>query len=759
MSDYSINDRVSVEIHGTSPVGLMGRVVNGPRAIIRRREIAWKQPGSLDSYLQQTLPAVVLGYDLARGQLELSLRLVERDPWVDADARYSVGREVEGRVVGLIEHAAFVELEPGVDAYLPLAGLPIAPDQRIENWLWLNDMVRASVEEVNAPARRLKINMHPILTRREKRIHRLLWASDGKTGGRGVTVAEVLPQDTRLKLLRIHEEPHTRRARPLRVLLIEDDEAFSIGLQSLLRSNGCQVASAEDGEKGLAQLKKQEKPHDLVICDWNLPGLKGYDLLRQMQRQGCPSRMIMILDPVFLHQSPEAEAVLQQTDFEILTKVNVYQLKVSLLAILRELREVDHNLETHKQPTHLEAPAAIASTASPAAIEEDGPTAQSYQERLQHLLDRVRLETGAVTAALVRLDPGRSLPVTEGCSGEEFPLEKAQPDIMYSPLEDVLVKKQETRVEASPHSSRLEKLLTLAEFHEFLGLPLPMLEAAAYGLILLKEEAGFTASQRDQARLIASLLARIVQERRMIQIFQPWQAQNLVGQISSSIIHEVDNKLGGIELLVDALQEGLKQISRHPEKAGSVTLLRELEKAVEGIANAQHSASELRNWYLGLTATDELQAVDLKTIAQDMLRALKSQAQENNILLGFKAPRRPFTVIAKPGQLRQVFMNLILNAIQQMAELHRSGSLQIELSWVEGATLPIQVRFTDQGPGIHRTLQDQVFDFGFTTRRNGAGLGLTISRHIVTSLKGRLLVETSHIFWGTTFLLELPMGE
>jgi signal transduction histidine kinase len=103
-------------------------------------------------------------------------------------------------------------------------------------------------------------------------------------------------------------------------------------------------------------------------------------------------------------------------------------------------------------------------------------------------------------------------------------------------------------------------------------------------------------------------------------------------------------------------------------------------------------------------------------------------------------------------------MNLTLNAIQHIAELRRHGHLTIELDYRPRASLPLQVRFVDDGPGIHRQLWDQIFEFGFTTKKEGAGLGLTISRHAAESLGGRLIVESSYMLWGTTFLLELPEG-
>ena len=113
---------------------------------------------------------------------------------------------------------------------------------------------------------------------------------------------------------------------------------------------------------------------------------------------------------------------------------------------------------------------------------------------------------------------------------------------------------------------------------------------------------------------------------------------------------------------------------------------------------------------------------------------------------------------ARPSQLRQIFLNVMLNAIQQMAILGRQGNLIIEISYVPRASPPLKVRFTDEGPGIHAQLWERIFDFGFTTKKGGAGLGLTISRQIVTSLGGKLQVEESHMLWGTTFLLELPKG-
>jgi len=118
-------------------------------------------------------------------------------------------------------------------------------------------------------------------------------------------------------------------------------------------------------------------------------------------------------------------------------------------------------------------------------------------------------------------------------------------------------------------------------------------------------------------------------------------------------------------------------------------------------------------------------------------------------------------VIGSNIGLQQVFLNLMLNAVQQM-ERQPDGRRALEIATVHEAgdgTRLVKVRFSDSGPGIHRQLWDKIFALGFTTRPGGSGLGLYIAKSLVESMGGRISVEESLVPLGTTFSVEVPAVE
>ena len=119
-------------------------------------------------------------------------------------------------------------------------------------------------------------------------------------------------------------------------------------------------------------------------------------------------------------------------------------------------------------------------------------------------------------------------------------------------------------------------------------------------------------------------------------------------------------------------------------------------------------------------------------------------------------PELPWSVI-DPGQMQQVFLNLIVNAEQAMKKAHEKGTLTITS---EKKKNNIHISFQDNGPGITRQNMKHLFEPFFTTKEvgDGTGLGLSLSRSIVLEHGGTMIVE-SEFGHGASFIIELPIVE
>ena len=147
--------------------------------------------------------------------------------------------------------------------------------------------------------------------------------------------------------------------------------------------------------------------------------------------------------------------------------------------------------------------------------------------------------------------------------------------------------------------------------------------------------------------------------------------------------------------------------------------------------------------------------VDFKPLAESILKMFERRASEKGLVLSLEAPNDLPAVVADPGQMEGLLLNLIDNAIKYTEK----GSVKVWLS-VRGANLAVDVE--DTGPGISAEHLPHVFERFYVVDRSrskklgGTGLGLSIVKHIVLAHKGSVSVK-SRIGEGTTFSVLLPL--
>jgi signal transduction histidine kinase len=211
-----------------------------------------------------------------------------------------------------------------------------------------------------------------------------------------------------------------------------------------------------------------------------------------------------------------------------------------------------------------------------------------------------------------------------------------------------------------------------------------------------------------------------------------------VGQLAAAIAHEINNPLYAARNCLYLIEQDLPA----PLRDGPYFSL-----ARDQLARIASIIERMRDFYR--PARGELAPHDLNQLLADTLALTGLNMRYTAISVVFEPQRDLPPVVANGDQLRQVFLNLILNALDAM---DNGGTLTIRTA--AGPTVAL-AEIIDTGVGIPPDVRERLFEPFFTTKSNGTGLGLSISAHIVTQHGGQIDVESS-LGQGSTFRVVLP---
>jgi signal transduction histidine kinase len=212
------------------------------------------------------------------------------------------------------------------------------------------------------------------------------------------------------------------------------------------------------------------------------------------------------------------------------------------------------------------------------------------------------------------------------------------------------------------------------------------------------------------------------------------------GQLGAGITHEVKNPLTAIR--------GFAQLALHGDGLSSAT-----KEALQIIDRESERCVSILQNFLAFARHDpgKRSLVAVESVAARSVKLMSHQAKTSGITVHEDyGPTPPVTGSA--GQLQQVLLNLLINALQALGT---RGNVWVSSRTLNDGRAEVQVR--DDGPGIPIDAQERIFEPFFTTKPagTGTGLGLSVSRKIVRDHGGDLLVESS-AGQGATFKLRLP---
>jgi signal transduction histidine kinase len=152
--------------------------------------------------------------------------------------------------------------------------------------------------------------------------------------------------------------------------------------------------------------------------------------------------------------------------------------------------------------------------------------------------------------------------------------------------------------------------------------------------------------------------------------------------------------------------------------------------------------------------TPQKQELRVNQVIEDVLSLVRNQASFRDLKITLNLNPSLPTVMADNDQMRQVVLNIVLNAAEAMP---RGGELRIQ-SDLDRESKNVVVRLSDTGPGIPDDIKERLFEPFFTTKKSGTGLGLAIAYGIVERHKGTLELESAP-GRGTTFIITLPVSD
>lgn len=217
-----------------------------------------------------------------------------------------------------------------------------------------------------------------------------------------------------------------------------------------------------------------------------------------------------------------------------------------------------------------------------------------------------------------------------------------------------------------------------------------------------------------------------------------------VGEMATGVAHEIKNPLACISGAVSVLADDFDESDPRREIIG---------KVLEQIGRLDKTATDLL--FFGRPGKPEFSFVDINALIKKTLFFVAQHPEAHSIHRIKELTRDLPPVWVDEKQMQQVLFNIIINAIQAMQD---GGTLSIQTDLIDGGSpARVRVQIADTGRGISPADLEKIFVPFFTTKTQGTGLGLPICRQLLEQLGGTLTV-TSQLGEGTTFTIELPVG-
>jgi PAS domain S-box-containing protein len=495
---------------------------------------------------------------------------------------------------------------------------------------------------------------------------------------------------------------------PLRILLLEDDAHDAELIHVFLEADHfvCEVTRVQTRAKFLAGL--EDSGIELILADYKLPSFDGLSALK-LALSARPDLPFIFVSGTLGEEAAIEALKIGATDYVLKTRLS--RLGPSVRRALREARE---RVEREK-------------------AEE---VARRSEKELLDVIEAIP------TMAFTTLADGSSAWVNRrwveysGLSVEDTSGSGWQATLHPDDRDKHMTKWQQSLASGAPFENEARHHSANGEYRWFLVRAVPLRDEQGkirkwYGTLTDIEDHKRTEQERERLRQLEANLAYMSRVMTM-------------GELAASLAHEIKQPIAAAAINAKACMQWLCRDAPDLTEACQTA-----SATIADVKRAAEIIDRVRSLYQRGTPKQEL--VDLNEIIREITVLLNYTAHRNSVSIRTELDVSLPTAAADRVQLQQILMNLMSNGIEAMQAT--GGELSVTSKRTEDGQLLISV--SDSGVGLPVDGPDRIFEAFFTTKPQGTGMGLSISRRIIASHGGRLWASPN-AGRGATFQFTLP---
>jgi signal transduction histidine kinase len=229
-----------------------------------------------------------------------------------------------------------------------------------------------------------------------------------------------------------------------------------------------------------------------------------------------------------------------------------------------------------------------------------------------------------------------------------------------------------------------------------------------------------------------------------------------LSKLTGGLAHEIKNPLSTVKINLNLVREELEDSVRAESGKDAAdknaAMFKRVIRKLAVVQKETDRVEQILDGFLRYIGRTELQltSIDVNELVSDMIDFYSPQAQSRSVIIHQGLHNEPLVCKIDPDMLKQVILNLFINAQQAMSS---GGELMIRTERRENDAI---VRISDTGSGISPDVLPRIFEAYYTTRPQGRGLGLPTARKIIEAHKGSISV-VSEPGKGTSFEIRLPL--